>query len=827
MKVFSEDNALQLAERLLQNDKDIKTELESKIPTNYLSSIPPEYVTESEMNEAIANAQLSGGNVDLSDYATEEYVNKNTLDYTNVISLGLDNTGLNDNAELLQNIIDTVPSGATLYFPYGEYLLSKGVVVNKNIQFIGDKKGRYLASNDDPKVFGSCLKFMDAVSNDTMIIQGSSCWSLSIENLILHGNSGVFYDDGLNDETIPYNQYRYEIINENVNGVLCVNHADINNCAFNGFSGNALVTRQAQNVSNCFFRDNGIGIYTSKNDAMIRDCYITAGKTGIYCPESKNIMIHDCYIELMTEYGIYCENTLNGFVSGYIDHINYSGIHAYQIQRLLCFANLYRTGMYYAGKPNDELYSSDASIELENFSKACGISAERINNSTLIINAMKRTVDDAETSKKYAPNYAVYTQQAFSTTVYGSSNDIYIKWYSDDRSHLMVVSENGVTEYTKNQIKYNPVISYGSKQPYSTLMANKIGDIYIDTSTGSKYEATYVDLDAKITTWEKQYTSTEIADIASKVENSGDSISDEIIASAVNDYMTENPVKSPTIDVNKVGGTTTLTITDAEGVKTATIKDGEDGSGATSESVNIFKDINWCAIGDSYTWGDPANEKFTDRNGTEYALTATRWLANEIEANLIQVGFGGAHLMPKIVDGEIDASVSNYVTNDNWWYGMKNITENTNIVTIQLGLNDNGGENYPIGTDSDDTVTTSWGAFKVLMDKINTTCPLAKVGIIVSDAWLDKKYAQFLYSVSAKYNLPILDLNTTSIGTIYGTDADNSYNYNFASSDVKTNNNSIYRISNTNGHPNTVSHKLRAQKLKVFLEYLMTTAYRK
>lgn len=88
MKVFSEESALQLSEMLLQNDKDIKTEIEGKIPSvdglateqyvdNSIKNVKVDltgYATETYVNNAIANAQLSGGdtNVDLSGYATKD-----------------------------------------------------------------------------------------------------------------------------------------------------------------------------------------------------------------------------------------------------------------------------------------------------------------------------------------------------------------------------------------------------------------------------------------------------------------------------------------------------------------------------------------------------------------------------------------------------------------------------------------------------------------------------------------------------------------------------------------------------------------------------------
>ena len=66
----------------ITNDLNSKADT-SDIPTNtselnndsgFLTSIPSEYVTEQEMNEAIANIS-SGGNVDLSGYATKDELN--------------------------------------------------------------------------------------------------------------------------------------------------------------------------------------------------------------------------------------------------------------------------------------------------------------------------------------------------------------------------------------------------------------------------------------------------------------------------------------------------------------------------------------------------------------------------------------------------------------------------------------------------------------------------------------------------------------------------------------------------------------------------------
>jgi hypothetical protein len=80
---------------------------------------------------------------------------------------------------------------------------------------------------------------------------------------------------------------------------------------------------------------------------------------------------------------------------------------------------------------------------------------------------------------------------------------------------------------------------------------------------------------------------------------------------------------SPTVTTEKVGKTTTITITDAEGVHTATILDGADGQGSGDMRTEVY-DINHNGIVDDaekvngHTVGTdvPADAKFTDTTYT-------------------------------------------------------------------------------------------------------------------------------------------------------------------------------------------------------------------
>lgn len=67
MKILSEERALELTEKLLRNDKEIK----ESIPNT------ENFATKSFVTSEIAKAELSGGEVDLSNY-----INKETFDKT-------------------------------------------------------------------------------------------------------------------------------------------------------------------------------------------------------------------------------------------------------------------------------------------------------------------------------------------------------------------------------------------------------------------------------------------------------------------------------------------------------------------------------------------------------------------------------------------------------------------------------------------------------------------------------------------------------------------------------------------------------------------------
>jgi hypothetical protein len=114
----------------------------------------------------------------------------------------------------------------------------------------------------------------------------------------------------------------------------------------------------------------------------------------------------------------------------------------------------------------------------------------------------------------------------------------------------------------------------------------------------------------------------------------------------------------------------------------------------------------------------------------------------------------------------------NSVTAPNQTYNYRNIPEVVDYVTIYLGINDShhapssdGGDGedntgeIPIGTISDNTVNTYYGAWNVVLTWIKTNRPFAHLGMIISNGCETIDYRNAQLAIAKKYGIPYIDLN--------------------------------------------------------------------
>lgn len=390
--------------------------------------------------------------------------------------------GVTDDSDAIQLAIDNAPNGATLYFPKGVYAISKGLVTSgKDISIRGERNGRYIGKNDALSAnWGSIIKYIGD-SDATLITQGSSDWNLTITDIILYSNSCTFTDNGLDDETIPYAQYSLTKKDIVVNGIKTIHTSSMRRVAVVGMSGYGLSPTQAMNVVDCNFYACNRCIQVENNDLMLRNCYLTASGTAIYCVGSRNIIVSDCYMDLLSEYGIYCESYLSGSITDvYIDHSNYAAVcakGAFNNLNLDIFCG--RNGMYYAGSTLDDIKDTTAATELENMSLGATVCVNFVFRSQLKIHAIKRPVDDAGTSSKTAPVLGLYIQQLRSGIIEGVQLESYIR-NTSNTTEPASINANGVISSVYKNREYKKVgLFIATYAPQSTHMASQAGDLWL------------------------------------------------------------------------------------------------------------------------------------------------------------------------------------------------------------------------------------------------------------------------------------------------------------------------------------------------------------
>ena len=400
----------------------------------------------------------------------------------NVLEHGIVGDGVTDNYDAIQNLINSADEGSTIFFPKGVYCISKGLVTSsKNINIVGERKGRYIANNDNPSAkFGSIIEYI-GTENATMLTQGASDWYLTMSNITFYSDSCKFKDNGLADGTIPYLQYALELSDKVVNGIECIHGCQLRNVAVVGMSGYGIKPSQSQNIIECDIYSCRYGILQENNDLMIRNCYISASGTAIYCKGSKNLIASDCYMDLLTEYGIYCENYLSGNITDcYIDHSNYSAVCVKGASNNLNL-DIYcgRNGIYYSGSAEEDIKNSTATTELLNMAMATAVCFNLMIESNIKIHAVKRPNDDTGTSSKKTPVFTLYIQQIKSGYIEGTQINEYIRQKANT-VRPVIINANGIIKSIYKSNEYTKVgVVKKTYTPQSTHMASQIGDMWI------------------------------------------------------------------------------------------------------------------------------------------------------------------------------------------------------------------------------------------------------------------------------------------------------------------------------------------------------------
>lgn len=227
---------------------------------------------------------------------------------------------------------------------------------------------------------------------------------------------------------------------------------------------------------------------------------------------------------------------------------------------------------------------------------------------------------------------------------------------------------------------------------------------------------------------------------------------------------------------------------------------------------NILYGKKWAVCGDSFTSGATntliGHGKYYDKKAIYPYL-----IGNRNNMDILKFFDGGRTLAyPATPSG-----FTNSLTCPTAAYYYQNIPEDTDYITIYLGINDEHhattGEIIPIGTISDNTTETYLGAWNVVLSWIMENRPKAHIGMIVTNGIEnDDAYRQGQIAIAQKYGIPYIDMN----GDARTPAMIRTSNPNIAAA-VKQILLDKWEVSDSNSHPNDDAHIFEATFIEAFL----------
>ena len=234
---------------------------------------------------------------------------------------------------------------------------------------------------------------------------------------------------------------------------------------------------------------------------------------------------------------------------------------------------------------------------------------------------------------------------------------------------------------------------------------------------------------------------------------------------------------------------------------------------------NCLYQKKWCVCGDSFTEGDFTGYTDSDGNtGTKsdaydsdygHYKTYPYWIRKRNDMDIQWLAKAGSTFTN--LDGADRPFSNSETTNHNYTL----IDTDCDYVTFMFGLNETGLTTDQIGTKTDTTNTTLWGAYNIILENVITNNPTVKIGIIISDAWMSNTYRTALIEIAKYWGIPYLDLkNGDNVPLMIDNRIDST------SSKAVQLRNAAFQVTSTNTHPNVVAHQYRSTVIENWLRSL-------
>lgn len=217
---------------------------------------------------------------------------------------------------------------------------------------------------------------------------------------------------------------------------------------------------------------------------------------------------------------------------------------------------------------------------------------------------------------------------------------------------------------------------------------------------------------------------------------------------------------------------------------------------------NVLYGKKYVSCGDSFTagtFGSRSDETLYDKTYQSFK-TYSYWIAKRNNMKFINEAQSGSTMYN---NGSNNAfSVTRYTQ----------IPLDTDYITLMFGLNET---NAPIGNITDNTNETIYGAWNIVLEYLITNLPFAKIGIILSDAWLSAALHEAMINIAERWGIPYLDLRATNVPMGISGRGDNK-----VCQKAKELRNNAFQMSVSDSHPNPAAHKYRSTIVENWLRSL-------
>lgn len=238
-------------------------------------------------------------------------------------------------------------------------------------------------------------------------------------------------------------------------------------------------------------------------------------------------------------------------------------------------------------------------------------------------------------------------------------------------------------------------------------------------------------------------------------------------------------------------------------------------------SDNVLEGKKWAVAGDSFTEGGWSSGQAPLLQSGKYAGQKAVYpyiIGNRNNMEIQNIFRAGRTLAHPADDTFTNTFADNY----------QNVAADADYLTIYLGINDShhrpnasgsDGEDttgeITLGTITDNTTATYYGAWNVILTWLITNRPNLKIGIIVTNGAETDDYRVASIAIAKKFGIPYIDLNgdERTPCMIRSTNAD-------VASDVRTLRTNNWRISSSNSHPNEACHVYESTIIENFLRSL-------